>query len=395
MATRPGMTATDRPRAAPSPSAPTAPARAAAPAWAVRTGVVAVAVLAAGTVGWYVLQLLVHLAFVTMGLAAALLLTALVTPAARRLRRAGLPASLTALGSALALLLVIAGVGGLLFVRTSEQLDDLAPALTAGIDQVRGWLVDGPLGLDGSRVDGLRDRLVTQVSQALPGPVAGARLALTVLSGLVVVLFLVFFLVKDGEDMWRWVVDRVPERRRARFDGAGRRAWSALGGYTLGVVAVAALDAVLIGAGLLVVGVPLWLSLMLLVFLGAFVPYIGALVTGAVAVLVTLVTDGAGDAVVVLVVVVVVQQLEGNLLHPLIMRRAVHLHPVVVLLAVTSGGLLFGMAGAVVAVPLVAVVHAVLEHLRETDPVAEDGPHPDGGRSDQRATPAAAAPSAR
>jgi predicted PurR-regulated permease PerM len=123
-------------------------------------------------------------------------------------------------------------------------------------------------------------------------------------------------------------------------------------------------DAVLIGAGLLVLGVPLWLSLTLLTFLGAFVPYVGAVLSGAVAVLVTLVTDGARDAVIILVIVLVVQQVEGNVLQPLVMRRAVHLHPVVTLLAVLSGTLLLGIPGAVLAVPLTAAIHEVYEHLR-------------------------------
>jgi predicted PurR-regulated permease PerM len=138
-------------------------------------------------------------------------------------------------------------------------------------------------------------------------------------------------------------------------------------------VTVAAVDAVLIGAGLLIVGVPLWLSLTLLTFLGAFVPYFGAVLSGAVAVLITLVTDGGRDAVIILIVVLVVQQVEGNVLQPLVMRRAVHLHPVVTLLAVLSGTLLLGIPGAVLAVPLTAAAHEVCEHLRSV-PVAETGP---------------------
>ena len=162
-------------------------------------------------------------------------------------------------------------------------------------------------------------------------------------------------------------------------DGAGRAAWTTLGRYVRGVVVVAVIDAVGIGAALLLLGVPLWLSLTLLVFLGAFVPIVGATLTGVVAVLVTLVTEDVSDAVVVLVVVLVVQQLEGNVLQPLIMGRAVRLHPVVILLAVTAATLLFGVAGAVVAVPVVAVAYQVAEYLRTArTAVVEDpaGPPP-------------------
>ena len=384
------MVPTDRPPAgAPEPApSPVQPGR--APAWAVRSSVVGAAVVIGALVIWLVVQALLALAVVTMAVAAAVLLSALVAPAARRLRRAGAPGWLAALACALLLVLVLTGVGTLLWFRTSARLGNLAPAVTVGIERVRTWLVEGPLALDPVRVDGLADRLATQVVTAVPGPVAGARLAMSVLAGVFLVLFLVFFFVKDGDGMWRWFLVRVPQRRRDRVDGAGRRAWTTLNAYALGVVTVAAVDAVLIGAGLLVVGVPLWLSLMLLTFLGAFVPYFGALISGAVAVLVTLVTEGPGDAVVILVLVLLVQQLEGNVLHPLIMRRAVHLHPVVVLLAVTCGTLLLGIPGAVVAVPLVAVTHAVLEHLRETSSVDQRAT-----AVDQRATPSAAAPSGR
>lgn len=352
-----------------------------APAWAVRATVVSAAVLGVAAVCWVVVTVLLRLAIVSFPLAAALLLTALVTPLARWLRRAGAPAWLAALASVVGLVLVLTGIGSLLWVRTSAQLSNLTPAVTVGINRVRSWLIDGPLSLDPVRVDGIRDRLVAQVSEAVPGPVAGAQAAVSVIGGLLLVLFLVFFLVKDGEAMWHWLVDQAPGRRRPQLDGAGRRAWTTLSGYVGGVVVVAAVDAVLIGTALFAVGVPLWLSLTLLTFLGAFVPYLGALVSGVVAVLVTLVTDGARDALVIVVVVLVVQQVEGNVLQPLVMRRAVHLHPVVTLLAVTSGTVLLGIPGAVVAVPLTAVTYQVLEHFhRERVPGAVPSVADDGGR---------------
>ena len=322
------------------------------------------ALLGAAAVCWLIAAVLQRLALVSFALAAALLLAALLRPAARLLERVGAPSWLAALTCVLGLVSVLAGFGSLPWVRTSTRLDDLGPALTAGIDRVRSWLVRGPLGLDPRQVDDLRDRLVAQVTSAVPGPVAGAQSAMSVLGGLLLVLFLVFFLVEDGAAMWRWAVERTPERQRLRLDGAGQRAWTVVSRYVLGVVTVAALDAVLIGAGLLIVGVPLWLSLTLLTFFGAFVPYVGAVLSGAVAVLVTLVTDGARDAVIILMIVLVVQQVEGNVLQPLVMRRAVRLHPVVTLLAVLSGTLLLGIPGAVLAVPLTAATHQVFEHLR-------------------------------
>lgn len=338
------------------------------PTGAARLAIVCAAVLGVAAVGWLVLGLLVQLALVTCSVVAALLLTALAAPLARSLRRLGAPAGVAAAGTVLALLGLLGGMGTLVWLRTSSRLTDLTPAITVGIDRIRRWLVEGPLALDPARVDGIRDRLVSQIFSVVPGPVAGATMAVTVVSALLLVLFIVFFLLKEGASMWGWIVERVPAAQRERVDGAGERAWATMSAYVLGVVLVAAVDAALIGLALLLVGVPLWLSLTLLTFLGAFVPYFGAVLSGAAAVLVTLVTNGAGDAITILVVVLVVQQIEGNLLQPLIMRRAVHLHPVVTLLAVTIGTLLFGIFGAVVAVPVTAVTHHVLEHLRTTRP---------------------------
>ncbi|WP_346618685.1 AI-2E family transporter [Blastococcus montanus] len=360
---------------------------------AARVAVGSVAVLGVIAIGWLVTWLLVRLALVTMSVIAALLLAALAGPLSRLLRRAGAPPALAAGGAVLTLLAIIAGISTLVWLRTSTRLTDLAPALAVGIDRVRTWLVTGPLSLDPDRVAGIRDTLVTQLAQVVPTPVAGAQLAITILSALVLVLFIVFFLIKDGDGMWAWVVERVPATQRERVDGAGRQAWTTLSSYVLGVVAVAAIDAVLIGLGLLLVGVPLWLSLTLLTFFGAFVPYFGAVVSGIAAVLVTLVTDGPRDAVIILVVVLVVQQVEGNLLQPLIMRRAVQVHPVVTIVVITAGTLLFGIAGAVVAVPVTAVAHHVLEYLR-THPAAGHPPAVPGAPDDGTATSGATATAA-
>jgi predicted PurR-regulated permease PerM len=331
---------------------------------AARVAVGSAAVLGVAAVGWLVMTLLIRLSMVTLAVVAALLLTALAAPLARLLRRAGAPRGLAAAGTVLTLVAVLGGVGTLVWFRTSSRLTALTPALAGGLDRIRNWLVTGPLELDPERVAGLRDQLVGRISELTPSPVAGAQLVLSVLGALVLVLFVVFFLLKDGPDMWAWVTDRVPARQRERVDGAGRQAWCTLSAYVVGVLTVAAIDAALIGLALVVMGVPLWLSLTLLTFVGAFIPYLGALLSGAAAVLVTLVTNGARDAVIILIVVLVVQQLEGNVLQPLVMRRAVELHPVVTLVVVTAGFLLFGVAGAVIAVPVTAVGYHVVEHLR-------------------------------
>ena len=178
------------------------------------------------------------------------------------------------------------------------------------------------------------------------------------------VVFAVFFLLKDGSDLWAWAQGWTPPRHRSRVRTVGEEAWTTLRAYVRGTVAIAAADAVGIGLALFLLGVPLWLSLALLTFVGGFVPLLGATVAGIVAVLVTLVTEGGRDAVLALVAVVLVQQVEGNLLQPLVMGRVIDLHPVVIVAAVTCGAVLLGVLGALLAVPVVAVAYRVSKQLR-------------------------------
>ncbi|TQN42627.1 putative PurR-regulated permease PerM [Blastococcus colisei] len=375
---------------------------AAVPAWTVRALSVSGAVLAVAAVAWLACWFLFLLPQLTFTLAIAVFLTALTAPITGRLRRAGLPAALSALAGVLFLFAVLIGIGFLVGFRAAAAVQDLTRPLAAGIDRIRVWLIEGPLGLDAQQVAQVRNEIVTWIYQAAPTPGAGARMAVYVLGALILVAFLMFFLLKDGGRMWDWLLERVPARRRAQIDGAGQTAWDTLGRYVRGVVVVALIDAVGIGIALLLLGVPLWVSLTLLTFVGAFVPLFGATVSGAVAVLVTLVTNGLTDAVIVLVVVLVVQQVEGNLLQPLIMGRALHLHPAAILVAVTAGGLLYGIPGALLAVPVMAIAYRVLEYLRthpsgpaegtEPGPVAADlpAPHPAGASAPAEAVPATA-----
>ncbi len=333
------------------------------PAWLRRLAGVSAAALLVGAVLWFVTTLLLRVALVTYSLAIAVLLTALLAALAGRLRRLGAPAGLAALGAIVLLLAAPAAAGLLIYSRVRGTAGQLGTAVTSGIDELRSLLVDGPLHLDPAQLGALRDSLVGYLQQAAPTPVAGATTVLHMLGAAVFVLFAVFFLLKDGPTMWRWALSWAPAGRRARIDGAGRQAWAALTGYTRGIVLIALADAVLIGAGLLVLGVPLWLSLTLLTFFAAFVPILGATVAGAAAVLVTLVTNDLRDALIVLVIVLAVQQIEGNVLQPLVMGRAVSLHPLAILIAVTCGTLLLGIIGAILAVPLVAATYQAVAHL--------------------------------
>ncbi|WP_166532698.1 AI-2E family transporter [Blastococcus xanthinilyticus] len=378
-----------------------------APRWAIRVLVTGAAVLMLAALGWLVFWFLLRLPLLTVAVAVALLLTAVVRPVTRWLHRRGLGEGISALLSVLLLLGVLLGVGFLVGFRAADKLRNLTRPLTAGIDRIRVWLTEGPLGLNPQQVTEVRNTVVNQVYSLTPEPAAAARMAVYILAAIILVAFLTFFLLKDGAAMWAWMLRWVPDRRRDQVDGAGQAAWTVLSQYVRGVVIVAVIDAVGIGAVLVILGVPLWLSLTLLTFLGAFVPLFGATVSGAVAVLVTLVTNGVTDAVIVLIAVLVVQQVEGNVLHPIIVGRTVRLHPVVVLLAVTAGSLLWGLAGALLAVPLVAVTYRVLGYFREhpapgagqaagSESAAEDPPGADPGTvaeptgADARPAPVAA-----
>jgi predicted PurR-regulated permease PerM len=186
----------------------------------------------------------------------------------------------------------------------------------------------------------------------------------------ILALFLAFFIVKDADRIGGWLLDFVPRERRGEVRDVAASCWRALATYIRGVVFVATVGAVFIGLALLLVGVPLALPLIVLTWVGAFFPIVGAFVAGVVAVLVALVADGLTAALVVLAAIVVVQQLEGNVLYPVLVGPRLRLHPVAVLLSVTGGGVVAGIAGAFLAVPVATVVAVVLEHRRETRPAA-------------------------
>ena len=336
-----------------------------APRWAVRTLVTSAAVLTLAGLGWLLFWFLLRLPLLTVAIAVALLVAAAIQPVTRWLRRRGLGDGVSSLLSVLLLLATLVAVGFLVGFRAAERLRGLTRPLAAGIDRIRVWLIEGPLSLNPQQVTEIRNTVVSRIYALTPDPTAAARMAMYMLAAVILVAFLVFFLLKDGRSMWAWVLKFVPAARKEQVDGAGTAAWSTLSLYVRGVVIVALIDAVGIGAVLLILGVPLWVSLTLLTFFGAFIPLFGATVSGAVAVLVTLVTNGVTDAVIVLVAVLVVQQVEGNVLHPIIVGRSLHLHPAAILLAVTAGSLLWGIAGALLAVPLMAVAYRVLDYLRE------------------------------
>jgi predicted PurR-regulated permease PerM len=237
------------------------------------------------------------------------------------------------------------------------------------VRQVAYSVGNGVADMSHAQVDRMLDNAAARIRDHLGGvageAVAGLSSAVGVLASAVLVVFLSFFLLRDGRRLWTWLVELAPERRRDGLDAMGGRAWTVLTAYTRGVVFVATVDAVLIGIALLVVGVPLALPLIVLTWVAAFFPIVGAVTAGAAAVLVALVANGLTSALIVLAAIVLVQQLEGNVLYPVVVGPRLRLHPIVVLMAVAVGGTLAGIPGAFLAVPVATVAGAILGYQRE------------------------------
>ncbi|MEU7840205.1 AI-2E family transporter [Micromonospora sp. NPDC049114] len=329
--------------------------------WLVRTAVLWSACLVVIIAGLYLLgRIAVLLAPLAIALAATIFLTALLDPVLLRLRRLRLPAAPAALLTVLLLLGILVGVGALVWNLTASQFDQLSQELTQGLDRSRDF-VTSTLPVSDAQLDKLIDQAREGLSGSSPDPVSGARTATEVLGSALLALVLLFFLLKDGRSMWHWVLSRMTGPNRSLVAEAGRGGWQTLGAYSRGTMLIAAIDAIGIGLALVLLGVPLALPLALITFLGGFVPIIGATVAGAVAVLVALAANGPTTALLTLAAVVAVQQIEGNLLEPLVMKRQVRLHPAVILVAVTAGTLIAGIAGAFVSVPITAVLWRVID----------------------------------
>ncbi|MFC4946916.1 AI-2E family transporter [Pseudonocardia sp. GCM10023141] len=313
------------------------------------------------------LFLVAELRIVIIPVAIAVLLSALLSPAvywlvARRVPR----------GPATALVLVggLALVGGLLsFVINTfiVGFPALQEQLTASLSSIQTLLTQPPFNLASNWFQDLPDQLAKAISSNTgaftSGALTTAATVTEVLAGMLLVLFSLIFFLYDGPRVWLFLMRAVPQRRRDRVNVAGKRAFASLVGYVRATVLVAIVDAVGIGLGLAIVGVPLVVPLAALVFLGAFIPTVGAVLTGAIAVLIALVANGPVAALVILIVVIAVQQLEGHVLQPLLLGRAVRLHALAVVLSVAAGVVIAGIVGALVAVPLLAVLNTAIRSL--------------------------------
>jgi putative heme transporter len=293
------------------------------------------------------------------------LLATLLVPIAHWLQAHRWRPAPAAFAGVLLAVLVFFGLWALIIPGVLSQSDELVANVQKGAGDVASALE--PLGV--GRAD--LDKAVDQGLQSVQGGavanevLTGAVLLTQWAAAIVLILVLTFFFIKDGARLWEWVVELFHEDRHEALLEVGNRSWAALSAYVQGVFLVATIDAVLIGAALLIVGVPVALPLIVLTFVAAFFPIVGAFTAGAAAVLVALVANGLPAALVIFAVIVLVQQLEGNVFYPVVVGRKLQLHPVGILLALTAGGVLAGVAGAFLAVPLAAVGAAVLGYMRE------------------------------
>ncbi|MFC3890870.1 AI-2E family transporter [Lentzea rhizosphaerae] len=347
-----------------------------------RGGIAALVLLALAYVCWRVAA---ALAAVLIPLAVAVLLAALLWPAVSWLHRRRVPRALSA---GLVLLTSLALLGGMLAFTVDALVSGaggIGAALRDAVVATRDWLVHGPLSLSEPQIDAAVDNLLSlvtgQTERILGGATATAAAVGTALAGVVLSLFALYFFLYDGDRLWRNAVQIVPESVRERVDQTGRRVFHALSGFTRATLAVAVVDAVAIGAGLAIIGVPMAIPLTSLVFLGAFVPYAGAFVAGCAAVLVALVTGGPVSALLVLALTVAVQELEGDVLQPFLLGRVVRLHPLTVIVAVATGVVLAGVVGALFAVPVVLTAREIW-HREDGDHGADRTAESDTARAD-------------
>jgi predicted PurR-regulated permease PerM len=319
--------------------------------------------LIVGAVVYFVVMFLARVPIISVPVFLALLLAALLHRPVILLRRL-VPASVAAIGVLVAALILASAVGWLVYLRISSQAPVLATESQHVYGELQSFLARLPgVGTgSGDALDQVKSWVTAHSSSLLSGAQAAGTLLIKVVTGAVLTAFLTLFFLIDGDRQWRWVVRLLPRSARPVVNGAGHRAFAVLSGWIGGTVVIAVIHAVVIGLTAWLLGAPLAVVLAVLVFFGSFIPLVGAIVFGGIAVLVVLLAVGLWPAVILLAVLLVEAQLEAHVYQPLIMRRAVGLHPVAIIVALTSGGLLGGVFGALAAIPVAAAAAGVIKY---------------------------------
>lgn len=359
------------------------PAHALIPRWLYTGGAWSWRLIVIGIVGYFLLHFILKLQLVVLPFLGAMVFTALLRPMSRWLQQRGFSRLSATWLTFLIAWLIVAAVGTLVVYRSIVEWHVLVNDLTATTEKARHWLSSGPFHLKDTDLQDLQQKIVDAANKhrgvVVNGIINGASIVGEAVAGVILSAFITFFLLYDGERIWRFVRSPLRPRTSERVDRAAGAAWQTLSGYIRGSVVIATIHAAVIAVSLFALGVPLIAPLAMLVFVTSFIPLIGVLIGGGLSVFVTLGTHGLTPALILLGILVVEHQLEGHLLQPFIMGRYVRIHPLAIALALTAGGVLQGIVGAIVAVPLVAMVHAAWPHLRESElTVTPEEPPPPG-----------------
>ncbi|GAB3212143.1 AI-2E family transporter [Nocardia tengchongensis] len=313
-----------------------------------------------------------RLSTVTIPISIALLGAALMAPLVNWMQRFGVPRAIGVLVALIGSLGILAGIMTFVVEQFVSGVPQLSDEFKTSVHQVQDWLINGPLHLSNDQIRNAGDTIVKTVESNKDALTNGALTTATVIgeffTGAFLTLFILIFFLYGGDQIWEFVTRIVPTAHRAQVRQAGRLGFGTLTGFVRATVLVAAVDAVGIGAGLAILNVPLALPLASLVFIGAFIPIVGSFIAGSVAVFIALMTKGLVTALIVLGITIAVMQLEGHVLQPLLMGRAVRIHPLAVVLAIASGVVLAGLAGGLLAVPFVAVLNTAMRSLLADSP---------------------------
>lgn len=332
-------------------------------------------VVAAAGVGIWLLR---YFSEVTVPIAIAVLGTALTIGAVDWLDAHRVPRLLATFIVVITMLLAFTGMLALVGQQLATQLDDLRANVVEGISQVQDWARTGPLGLSDAQVQGWVDDaksvIASSDSSVITRVVAVGTTITHVVAGFFIALFAAFFFLYEGQRIWSWVVALFPRAARDKVYSSGQTAWRSLTAFVRATVVVALTDALGIALAAWALGVPLTLAIGVLVFLGAFVPIVGALLSGLVAVLVALVAQGPWTALFMLLAVIAVQQFESHVLQPFLMGKIVAVHPLAIIVAIAAGVVVAGVVGALIAVPLAACLNGVVRHLAVNAQEFQDEP---------------------
>lgn len=320
----------------------------------------------AGAIALFV-YLVIQLRLIVIPLLVALLLAALLVPFVQLLQRHRWPKWLAVTVAELGLIGVVTGLVYLVVWQVRAGLPDLQRQSVTAWENLKDFLLESPLHLTDTQINAFGDQIWTSIQRDSEVWVSGAlsvgSTAGHLLTGVLLVLFITLFILIDGDRIWAWLIRLFPRKARPALNGSGRAGWDTLTRFVKVQIFVAAVDAVGIGLGAFFLGLPLVIPIAVAVFLGSFIPIVGAVLTGALAVFIALIYKDLFIALIMLIIVLVVQQLESHILQPLVMGSAVKVHPVAVVLAVAAGSYIAGIPGALFAVPLVATLNVMVLYV--------------------------------